>query len=79
VAAPCSTFDLAVAAGEDIPIEQRHAEEIGAAPGADALNLAFDVTPAGYIAALITDRGLIKPPYVDRVPQVIQGQEVKGE
>ncbi len=79
VAAPCSTFDLAVATGEGIPIEQRQAAEIGAAPGADALNPAFDVTPAEYITALVTDRGVIEPPYVDRVPQVIRGQGVIGD
>jgi methylthioribose-1-phosphate isomerase len=68
VAAPISTFDLAIASGADIPIEQRSAEEVSvpfgrqAAPtGANVYNPAFDVTPAGLIAAIITDRGVAQP------------------
>jgi methylthioribose-1-phosphate isomerase len=71
VAAPCSTFDLAVTSGEAIPIELRSPEEIDAAPGAAGYNPAFDVTPAEYIAALITDRGIIEPPYTERISQLI--------
>jgi len=63
VAAPRSTFDLSVAAGEHIPIELRGAPEIGAAPGAEAYNPAFDVTPARYIKRIVTDCGLLSPPY----------------
>jgi len=71
VAAPCSTFDLSSPTGANIPIEQRGLEEIDTAPGACALNPAFDVTPGEYVAALITDLGVIEPPYVDTVPGVI--------
>ncbi len=63
VAAPRSTFDLSLAHGGLIPIEERAAEELDAAPGAEVYNPAFDVTPAPLVAALVTDRGIAKPPY----------------
>jgi methylthioribose-1-phosphate isomerase len=68
VAAPTSTFDLAIESGESIPIELRRSEEIThwanrpvAPPGVRVYNPAFDVTPAEYIDAIITDRGVIHP------------------
>jgi methylthioribose-1-phosphate isomerase len=68
VAAPVTTFDLAIASGADIPIEQRAAEEITngfgqqTAPNDVAVyNPAFDVTPAELIAAIVTDRGIVRP------------------
>jgi len=68
VAAPYSTFDLALPTGESIPIEQRAADEITEGFGRRTApvnirtyNPAFDVTPAGLITALITDRGVIEP------------------
>lgn len=68
VAAPSSTFDLSLESGADIPIEQRRAEEITngfgrqtAPDGVAVYNPAFDVTPAEYIDALITERGVIRP------------------
>jgi methylthioribose-1-phosphate isomerase len=71
VAAPLSTFDLSLPAGDAIPIEQRPAEEITrgfgqqtAPTGVDVYNPAFDVTPAQLITAIITERGFIRP--VDR-------------
>ena len=71
VAAPATTFDLSLADGAGIPIEQRASGEIthwagrSLAPlGVDVYNPAFDVTPANLITALITDRGVIQP--VDR-------------
>lgn len=70
VAAPFSTVDLAARDGEDIPIEERAAEEVlsfagtrTAAAGVSVRNPAFDVTPHRYVTALITERGLIRPPY----------------
>ncbi len=63
VAAPRSTFDLALASGDAIPIEERGAEEVGAAPGAKVYNPAFDVTPAEYVTGIVTDRGVLRPPY----------------
>lgn len=68
VAAPTSTFDLSLAGGEAIPIEQRGQEEVTegfgrrtAPAGVRVYAPAFDVTPAGLIAAIVTDRGLIQP------------------
>lgn len=68
IAAPSSTFDLKIATGAEIPIEQRKPEEVTAgmgkvtAPkGVAVYNPAFDVTPAELIAAIITERGVIRP------------------
>ena len=68
VAAPSSTFDLAIADGSAIPIEERDASEIthgfgrATAPeGVAVYNPAFDVTPASLIAGIITERGVIRP------------------
>jgi methylthioribose-1-phosphate isomerase len=68
VAAPTSTFDVSIASGRDIPIEQRAAEEVThgfgrqtAPDGVAVYNPAFDVTPAELIAAIITERGVIRP------------------
>jgi methylthioribose-1-phosphate isomerase len=68
VAAPSSTFDLSLASGEAIPIEERLPEEIThgfgrqtAPTGVKVYNPAFDVTPARYIRAIITERGVIEP------------------
>jgi methylthioribose-1-phosphate isomerase len=68
VAAPSTTFDLSLASGEQIPIEERSAEEIThgfgrrtAPEGIGVYNPAFDVTPARLITAIITERGVIEP------------------
>jgi methylthioribose-1-phosphate isomerase len=68
VAAPSSTFDLSLASGAGIPIEQRPAQEVThgfgrqtAPDGVKVYNPAFDVTPAELIAGIITERGLIWP------------------
>ncbi|MGH7699062.1 MAG: S-methyl-5-thioribose-1-phosphate isomerase [Gemmatimonadales bacterium] len=70
VAAPSSTFDPAIASGDDIPIEQRPPDEVTtvagrlvAPPAAAVLNPAFDVTPARYVTGYVTDRGLTQPPF----------------
>jgi methylthioribose-1-phosphate isomerase len=70
VAAPFSTIDPAIASGAEIVIEERDAGEvrrIGAqqtAPEASPVyNPAFDVTPSGLIAAIVTERGVFRPPY----------------
>jgi methylthioribose-1-phosphate isomerase len=76
VAAPISTFDLAIASGENIPIEERPAEEVThirglqIAPDVEAANPAFDVTPARLITAIITERGLAAPPYRDSLARL---------
>lgn len=66
VAAPESTLDKSTASGLDIPIEQRSAEEVAAVgstrimpPNVGAWNPAFDVTPASFLAGIITDKGVI--------------------
>jgi methylthioribose-1-phosphate isomerase len=68
VAAPVSTFDLSIASGDQIPIEQRSAQEIThgfgrqtAPTGINVYNPAFDVTPAKLIKGIICERGIITP------------------
>jgi methylthioribose-1-phosphate isomerase len=80
VAAPTSTIDLSVAAGDDIPIEERSPDEVRAvrgtpiAPeGVDAANPAFDVTPARYITAIITENGVARAPFKKSLPGVSEG------
>ena len=74
VAAPFSTFDRTIASGKQIPIEERSAEEIvcgfgkpTAPVGVPVFNPAFDVTPAQYITAIITDRGVLRPPFDESI------------
>ena len=69
-AGPWSSVDPSLADGEGIPIEQRAADEVTtvagrpiAPAGVAALNYAFDVTPARYVTAYLTDRGLVQPPF----------------
>jgi methylthioribose-1-phosphate isomerase len=78
VAAPSSTFDLALPTGEGIPIEQRGADEVTqgfgrrtAPEGVDVYSPAFDVTPAGLIAAIVTERGVIHAPTAERIRAVL--------
>ena len=70
VAAPQSTFDPTLAVGELIPIERRSADELEAAPGADVFNPAFDVTPAELVTAIVTDRGILRPPYAEAIKKL---------
>jgi len=70
VAAPLSTFDFSLEDGGRIPIEERPAQEVReiigrliTVPDAQVRNPAFDVTPARYVTAFITERGIICPPY----------------
>ena len=78
VAAPSSTFDLGLPNGENIPIEQRGADEVTAgfgrrtAPdGVNVYNPAFDVTPAHLIAGIITEKGILRPPYIETIAEQI--------
>jgi methylthioribose-1-phosphate isomerase len=79
VAAPTSTIDLDTATGDDIEIEERDPQEVTHAgewqitpDGAPAGNPAFDVTPARYITAIITEKGVAYPPYGESL------REIKG-
>ena len=78
IAAPTSTFDLSIANGDAIPIEQRDPREIThgfgrqtAPDGVKVYNPAFDVTPARLIAALICERGIIRPVTRERIAEVL--------
>jgi methylthioribose-1-phosphate isomerase len=75
VAAPSSTIDLTLPDGDGIPIEQRDGDEVRCGlgrlttpPGIAVYNPAFDVTPHALIAGLVTERGLILPPFQGRLP-----------
>ena len=79
VAAPSSTFDLTLATGAGIPIEQRGAAEVlvplgvrVAPDGAEAFNPAFDVTPARLIRAIITEHGVIDPVTPAQVARLVR-------
>jgi methylthioribose-1-phosphate isomerase len=77
VAAPWSTIDLATATGEQIPIEERphvevthHAGKQLTPNGVGICNPAFDVTPAKYISAIITERGVLRAPYSESLREM---------
>jgi methylthioribose-1-phosphate isomerase len=78
VAAPLSTLDLTLASGDLIPIEQRGAAEVThvfghpVAPRGTAVeNPAFDVTPARYVTAIITERGVARAPYEESLRELV--------
>lgn len=86
VAAPLSTIDRRTASGADIPIEERDPVEVVHAFGkriaprdTDALNLAFDVTPAELVAGLITDAGVLRPPYRESIASAFGGRPASPE
>jgi methylthioribose-1-phosphate isomerase len=77
VAAPISTFDLTLASGDKIPIEQRTAVEVthvfGVAVAPSDIrveNPAFDVTPARYVTAIITEHGVARTPYEESLKRL---------
>jgi methylthioribose-1-phosphate isomerase len=76
VAAPLSTIDLSIASGEQIPIEERSQEEVthlrGVRVAADvrAAHPAFDVTPAKFIAGIITERGVARAPFEESLARL---------
>jgi methylthioribose-1-phosphate isomerase len=79
VAAPLSTFDLTLASGDLIPIEQRAPEEVThvfgvpvAPEGIAVENPAFDITPARYISAIICERGVARPPYEESLRRLAE-------
>ena len=79
VAAPVSTVDLSLATGDEIPIEERNEAEVThvrqerlAPEGISVRNPAFDVTPNKLIAAIITDRGVARPPYMESLSNLFK-------
>ncbi len=78
VAAPISTLDSSLPSGDAIPIEQRAAAEVthlrGMAVAPDGVrveNPAFDVTPQRYITAIVTERGIARPPYAESLAKLL--------
>ena len=78
VAAPLSTFDLE-SRPEDVIIEQRNASEVTgigdkktAPDGIDVINPAFDMTPPELISGIITENGIVKPPYEDSIKELFK-------
>jgi methylthioribose-1-phosphate isomerase len=79
---PTSTIDLALATGDDIPIEEREADEVTgityqghpAAPeGIQVANPAFDVTPHRYVTGIVTENGIAYPPFDVSLRRVVEG------
>jgi methylthioribose-1-phosphate isomerase len=79
VAAPISTLDLSLESGDLIPIEERAPEEVThirgqqiAPKGTQVMNPAFDVTPNRYVAAIITEKGVARPPFVESLKRLAE-------
>jgi methylthioribose-1-phosphate isomerase len=87
VAAPTSTIDAAIPDGEHIPIEEREETEVThfegrriAARGVKVYAPAFDVTPAPLVSAIVTERGILRPPFHDSLAGVLRrGRTKRGE
>lgn len=81
IAAPASSFDLTIKTGCDIPIEERKDREVTelffknpiAVEGVKVSNPAFDVTPNNLITAIITDKGIVRPPYIRNIAKIVNG------
>ena len=85
VAAPLSTIDLATPDGSQIPIEERNAREVTHMAGSQLTpvgalirNPAFDVTPHQLIAGIITERGILRPPYLESLKQAFESERADG-
>ena len=80
VAAPISTIDYAIASGDEIPIEQRSPEEVThlagvrISPDVHAAHPAFDVTPARFISAIITEQGVARAPFEESLKGLVSGK-----
>jgi methylthioribose-1-phosphate isomerase len=68
VAAPRSTIDFSLETGAGIPIEQRAPGEVRIVADDDVYNPAFDVTPGSLVTAIITEYGIVRPPYTQTIP-----------
>ena len=78
VAAPISTIDLVTGTGDEIEIEERDCDEVRCAAGAPVApadvpvsNPAFDVTPSGLVTAIVTERGVVRAPYPERLRALV--------
>lgn len=78
VAAPLSTFDMRLPNGRAIPIEERDATEVTefhghpvAPAGVGARNPAFDITPAGLVSGIVTDVGILRPPFAAGIKEAV--------
>jgi methylthioribose-1-phosphate isomerase len=85
VAGPTSSIDMALASGDLIDIEERPAEEIThiqgcplVPEGTTVANFAFDVTPAAYITAIITERGVVYPPFAENLARIMRESDSSG-
>jgi methylthioribose-1-phosphate isomerase len=84
IAAPVSTFDLSIPDGTHIPIEERSSDEvvfiknIRIAPDVKAAHPGFDVTPAPYITAIITERGIARAPYTESLRALANAKQAAG-
>jgi methylthioribose-1-phosphate isomerase len=80
VVAPSNSFDLKLKKGETIPIEERNEDEVRkvlnkvyiAPKGIKVWNPAFDITPHRYIKAIITEKGIIKPPFRENIRKILE-------
>ncbi|MEC8910312.1 MAG: S-methyl-5-thioribose-1-phosphate isomerase, partial [Chloroflexota bacterium] len=79
IAAPISTVDMSLSDGDQIEIEQRSSSEVTefrgiqvAPQGVEALNPGFDVTPAKYVSAIITEAGISRPPFTNSLEQAVR-------
>jgi methylthioribose-1-phosphate isomerase len=83
VAAPTSTVDLSLSSGLEIPIEERSSREVTdiagtriAPEGVNAAHPAFDVTPARLVTAIVTEHGILRPPYITSLSEAVRGSSV---
>lgn len=79
IAAPTPTIDMAIESGKDIPIEERSGEEITiingdfvAPKGVKTYNPSFDVTPAELITAIVTEKGIVRPPFKEGLKKLFE-------
>ncbi|RPI58531.1 MAG: S-methyl-5-thioribose-1-phosphate isomerase [Chloroflexi bacterium] len=84
-AVPTSTIDLSIQDGDQIPIEERSAEEVThpggcqvAPDGVAVLNLAFDVTPHRYVTGIITENGVAYPPFKQSLRRMVEHGQISG-
>ncbi|MBO9596877.1 MAG: S-methyl-5-thioribose-1-phosphate isomerase, partial [Cohnella sp.] len=81
VACPLSTIDLSTPTGADIPIEERHPDEVShgfgkrtAPEGVAIYNPAFDITPSELVTAIITEKGIVRAPYSESLKNLFAKQ-----